>query len=137
MQNESWQRALAQSRWWRNDEAAQAIAACEASGLATASFARKHGSTGGRFQYWRKRLRAVEAEGDARLVPVKIVETGQARLVARDPGRVVLVDGRLRVEMAGMSAAWGAALIRLLRWGAGRSCFPRRRRASSGPPRSR
>jgi len=115
MQNESWQRALAQSRSWTNDEAAQAIAACEASGLATASFARKHGSTGGRFQYWRKRLRAVEAEGDARLVPVKIVETGQARLVERDPGRVVLVDGRLRVEMAGMSAAWVATLIRLLR----------------------
>src|SRR5260370_12623019 len=115
MQNESWQRALAQSRSWTNDGAAQAIAACEASGLATASFARKHGSTGGRFQYWRKRLRAVEAEGDARLVPVKIVETGQARLVERDPGRVVLVDGRLRVQMPGMSAALVAALICPLR----------------------
>src|SRR5260370_28657503 len=115
MQNESWQRALAQSRSWTNDGAAQAIAAWEASGLATASFARKHGSTGGGFEYWRKRLRAVEAEGDARLVAVKIVETGQARLVERDPGRVVLVDGRLRVEMAGMSAAWVATLIRLLR----------------------
>src|SRR5260370_12387559 len=111
MQNESWQRALAQSRSWTNDEAAQAIAACEASGLATASFARKHGSTGGRFQYWRKRLRAVEAEGDARLVPVKIVETGQARLVERDAGRVVLVDGRLRVGMARVSAPWGPTLI--------------------------
>src|SRR5260370_36178320 len=115
MQTESWQRARAQSRSGTNDEAAQAIAACEASGLATASFARKHGSTGGRFQYWRKRLRAVEAEGDARLVPVKIVETGQARLVERDPGRVVLVGGRLRGEMAGGCAAWVATLIRLWR----------------------
>src|SRR5260370_12004677 len=114
MQIECWRRGLAQSRSWTNDEGAQAIAACEASGLATAAFARKHGSTGGRFQYWRKRLRAVEAEGDARLVPVKIVETGQARLVERDAGRVVLADGRLRVAMAGLSAAWGAALIRLL-----------------------
>src|SRR5258708_33850780 len=93
MQKESWERAFAQSRSWTNDEAAQAIAACEASGLATASFARKHGSTGGRFQYWRKRLRAVEAEGDARLVPVKIGGTGQARLAGREPGRVVLGDG--------------------------------------------
>jgi len=115
MQNESWQRAIAQSRSWTNDEAAQAIAACEGSGLTTAAFARKHGSTGGRFQYWRKRLCAVEAEGDARLVPVKVVEAGQARLVERDPGRVVVVDGRLRVEVVGMSAAWVATLIRLLR----------------------
>jgi|HubBroStandDraft_1064217.scaffolds.fasta_scaffold201326_2 transposase-like protein len=115
MQNESWQRAIAQSRSWTNEEAAQAIAACEASGLTTAAFARRHGSTGGRFQYWRKRLRAVGAEGDARLLPVKIVEPGQARLVEREPGRVVVVDGRLRVEMAGMPAAWVATLIRLLR----------------------
>src|SRR5260370_35486292 len=111
MQNESWQRALAQSRSWTNDEAAQAIAACEASGLATASFARKHGSTGGRFQYWRKRLRAVEAEGDARLVPVKLVGTGHARLVGREPGRAVLVEGRRPREMPGSSARRGRTLV--------------------------
>jgi transposase-like protein len=115
MQNESWQRAIAESRSWTHDEAARAVSACESSGLTTASFARKHGSTAGRIQYWRKRLRVVEAEGDARLVPVKVVEPGQARLVERDPGRVVLVDGRIRVEIAGMPVAWVATLIRLLR----------------------
>jgi len=45
---------------------------------------------------------------------VKIVEPGQARLVERDPGRVALVKGALRVEMSGMPAAWVATLIRLL-----------------------
>src|SRR5258708_40049301 len=115
MQNESGRRAIAESRSWTNGEAAVAVAACEASGQTTSAFARRHGATAGRFQYWRKRLRAAEAEGDARLLPVKIVEPGQARLVERDAGRVVLVDGRLRVEMAGMPAAWVATLIRLLR----------------------
>src|SRR5262245_42943995 len=112
MQNESWQRAIAESRPWTNEEAARAVAACDASGETTAAFARRHGSTGGRFQYWRKRLLGAEAERDGRLLPVKIIEPGQARLVERDPGRVVVVDGRLRVEMTGMPATWVATLIR-------------------------
>jgi hypothetical protein len=60
-------------------------------------------------------LREVEAGGDGRLLPVKVVEPGQARLVERAPGRVVLMEDRLRVEMEGMSAEWVATLIRLLR----------------------
>lgn len=118
MQNESWQRAIAESRSWTNEEAARALAACEASGLTTSAFARRHGATAGRFQYWGKRLRGAEV-GDAGLVPVTVVEPGRARVVERDPGRVVLVDGRLRVEMVGMSAAWVATLIRQLREGEG------------------
>ncbi|MGA7122330.1 MAG: hypothetical protein WBY94_19665, partial [Polyangiaceae bacterium] len=56
MQNESWGRAIAESRPWTSDEGARAVAACEASGMATATFARRHGTTAGRFRYWRKRL---------------------------------------------------------------------------------
>jgi transposase-like protein len=115
MQNESWGRAIAESRPWTRDEAARAVAACEASGMTTAAFARRHGTTAGRLQYWRKRLQENEAGGDGRLLPVKVVEPGQARLVERAPGRVVLVEDGLRVEMEGMSAEWVATLIRLLR----------------------
>lgn len=115
MQNESWQRAITQSRSWTNEEAARAVAAFEASGLTAAAFARQHGTTAGRFQYWRKRLRAIEAEGDSRLLPVRVVEPGQARLVEREAGHVVLVDGRVRLEISGMPAAWVATLLRVLR----------------------
>jgi hypothetical protein len=48
-------------------------------------------------------------------LPVRVVEAGQARLVERGGGRVVVVEGPLRVEMEGMSAEWVAGLIRLLR----------------------
>ena len=115
MQNESWQRAIAEQRTWTTEEAARAVAACDASGMRAAEFARKQGSTAGRFQYWRKRLAARAADGGARLLPVRVVEPGQARYVERDPGRVVLLDGRVRLEMEGMTAEWVATLIRLVR----------------------
>ncbi len=78
------------------DERARAAAACEASGMATATFARRHGTTAGRLRYWRKRLGETHAGGEARLVPVRVVEPGQARLVERAAGRVVLMEGALR-----------------------------------------
>lgn len=106
MQNESWRRALAEQRAWTRDEARQAVSAAEASGMRMAEFAREHGGTAGRFQYWRKRL-----------LPVRVVEPGQARLVERAAGRVVLIDDGVRVEMEGMTAEWVATLIRLLRAG--------------------
>lgn len=115
MQNESWGRAIAESRPWTSDEGARAVAACEASGMATATFARRHGTTAGRFRYWRKRLGEAHAGGEARLLPVRVVEPGQARLVERAAGLVVLMEGAMRVEMEGMSAEWVATLIRLLR----------------------
>ncbi len=115
MQNESWERAIAESRQWTTEEARRAVAACDGSGLRTAEFARRQGSTAGRFQYWRKRLQAMGSAGDRRLVPVRVVPIGQARLVERDPGRVVLLDGRTRVEMEGMAAEWVAKLLLLLR----------------------
>jgi transposase-like protein len=115
MENESWGRAIAESRPWTRAEAARAVAAFEASGMAPAAFARHHGTTAGRLQYWRKRLRETEAGGDSRLLPVRVVEAGQARLVERGAGRVVFMEGPLRVEMEGMSAEWVAGLIRLLR----------------------
>lgn len=115
MQNESWKRALAEKRAWTSDEARLAVSACEASGMSMAEFARRHGGTGARFQYWRKRLlQQGAAVEDGRLLPVRVVEPGQARLVERAAGRVVLVDERVRVEMEGMSAQWVATLIRLL-----------------------
>jgi transposase-like protein len=115
MQNESWQRALRESRPWTREEAERAIAALDASGMMAATFARKYGTSGSRFGYWRKRLRE-GGTGDARLVPVRAVETGQARLVEREPGRVTVVaSGGLRVEMEGVSAEWVAVLVRLLR----------------------
>ena len=119
MQNESWERAIAESRQWTTEEARRAVAACEGSGLTTREFARQHGSTAGRFQYWRKRLLAMEASRDGRLLPVRVVPAGQARLVERDRGRVVLVDGQTRLEMEGMPAEWVAKLLLLLRGSAG------------------
>jgi hypothetical protein len=116
MQNESWQRALAEQRARTRDEAKQAVSAAEASGMRLAEFARKQGGTAGRFQYSRRRLsHEGAAVGGGRLLPVRIVEPGQARLVERAAGRVVLVDDGVRVEMEGMSAEWVATLIRLLR----------------------
>jgi transposase-like protein len=116
MQNESWQRALAEQRAWTRDEARQAVNAAEASGMKMAEFARAHGGTAGRFEYWRKRLlQQGTAVGNGRLLPVRVVEPGQARLVERPAGRVVLIDDRIRVEMEGMTAEWVATLIRLLR----------------------
>ncbi len=117
MQNETWKRALTESRAWTREEAERAVAACEASGMTTAAFARQHGATAGRLLYWRKRLREEEKEvtGGGRLLPVRVVEPGQARLVEREPGRTVLVEGRLRVEMEGVPVEWVARLIRLLR----------------------
>jgi transposase-like protein len=119
MQNESWQRALAEGRAWTTDEAARAVVACEASGLTTAEFARRNGATAGRLLYWRKRLRERGRGDGTRLLPVRVVERGQARLVERAPGRVVLMEGGIRVEMEGMSAEWVATLVRLLRESAG------------------
>ena len=116
IQNESWQRALGEQRAWTRDEARQAVSAAEASGMRMAEFARKHGGTAGRFQYWSKRLRQEGGGvGGGRLLPVRVVEPGQARLVERAAGRVVLIDDGLRVEMEGMSAEWVATVIRLLR----------------------
>jgi transposase-like protein len=115
MQNESWERAIAESRQWTTEEARRAVAACEGSGLTRAEFARRHGSTASRFQYWRKRLVATGSAGDGRLLPVRVVPSGQARLVERDAGRVVLLDGRTRVEMEGMTPEWVARVVLLLR----------------------
>ena len=115
MKSESWQRAILEKRMWTKEEAALAVAACDASGMTMAAFARSHGSTASRFHWWRKRLRRGAAEGETRLVPVRVVEPGRARLVERDPGRVVLHDGHVRVEVEGMSAEWVATLIRLVR----------------------
>lgn len=115
MQKESWGRAIVESRQWTTEEARRAVAACDGSGLRTAEFARGHGCTAGRFQYWRKRLQAMGSAGDGHLLPVRVVPTGQARLVERDPGRVVLLDGRTRVEMEGMPAEWVAKLLLVLR----------------------
>ena len=116
MQNESWRRALAEQRSWTREEARQAVSAAEASGMRMAEFARAHGGTAGRFQYWRKRLlQEGAAVGGGRLLPVRVVEPGQARLVERAAGRVVLTDDQVRVEMEGMTADWVATLIRLLR----------------------
>ena len=81
MENESWGRATAESRPWTRAEAARAVAAFEASGMTPAAFARHHGTTAGRLQYWRKRLRETEGGVDSRLLPVRVVEAGQARLV--------------------------------------------------------
>jgi transposase-like protein len=114
MQNESWQRAIAERRSWTEEEAARAVALCDTSGMTTAAFARRHGSAASRFQYWRKRLRDT-GTASAGLLPVRVVEAGQARLVERAPGRVVLLDGQLRVEMEGMTAEWVATLLRLVR----------------------
>jgi transposase-like protein len=115
MQNEKWKRALAESRAWTREEAAGAVEACEASGMTIAAFARQHGATAGRLLYWRKRLREEGVTGGGRLLPVRVVEPGQARLVEREPGRTVLVEGRLRVELEGVPVEWVARLIRLLR----------------------
>jgi transposase-like protein len=115
MQNESWQRAIAESRSWTEEEASRALAACVASGMTMAAFAREHGGTAGRFQYWGRRLRTIESEGRARLLPVRVVGQGQARLVERDAGRVVLMQGRLRVEIEGMAPEWVGRLLVLLR----------------------
>ena len=117
MQNESWQRALAEQRAWTRDEAREAVKAAEASGMRMAEFARAHGGAAGRFQYWSKRLRQEGAAvGGGRLLPVRVVAPGQARLVEGTAGgRVVLVDDGVRVEMEGMSAEWVATLIRLVR----------------------
>ena len=115
MQSEGWERAIAESRQWTIQEARRAVGACEGSGLTTAEFARRHGATAGRFQYWRRRLAVVGPAGEARLVPVRVVAAGQARLVERESGRVVLLDGRTRVEMEGMPAEWVAKLVLLLR----------------------
>jgi transposase-like protein len=118
MQNEAWRRALAEQRAWTREEARRAVDACEASGLGMAEFARRQGGTPGRFFYWRKRLGAGVTEG-GRLLPVRVVEPGRARLVERGEGRIVLVDGRVRLEMEGLSVEWVAGLLRLLREGEG------------------
>lgn len=115
MQDESWKRALVESRQWTPAEARRAMAACDGSGLTTAEFARRQGATAGRFLYWRRRLRATQSPSEARLLPVRVVSPGEARLVEREPGRVVLVDGRTRLEMEGMSPEWVAKLLLLVR----------------------
>ena len=115
MQNESWERAIVESRQWTIQEARRAVDACEGSGLTRAEFARRHGATAGRYQYWRRRLAAMGSAGEGRLVPVRVVAAGQARLVEREAGRVVLLDGSTRVEMEGMTAEWVAKLVLLLR----------------------
>lgn len=115
MQNEAWQRALLEDRAWTREEALRALATCDASGMRSAAFARKHGTSPGRFQYWRRRLQESSVTGGARLLPVKVVEPGEARFVGRASGRVVLLDGGLRLEIEGMTAEWVATLVRLMR----------------------
>lgn len=116
MQNESWQDALVESRAWTREEAVRALTTCDASGMEMSAFARKHGTTGGRLRYWRKRLEGQSrVAGGARLLPVQVVGPGEARFIGREPGRVVLVDGGIRLELEGMTAEWVATLIRLVR----------------------
>ena len=57
--------------------------------MSMASFAGSHQTMPGRLQYRRKRLREVEARGEARFGPVRVVEPGQAGPVERAAGRVV------------------------------------------------
>ena len=102
MRSASWQKAVEEGRPWTMEEAKRALAACDASGIATSDFARQYGGRPSRFYWWRKRLAEDASRGDAaRLLPVRVVESG-AKFVPRE-ARVVLSDGRLRVEMEGMS----------------------------------
>lgn len=117
MQKEAWERAIDEGRPWTDAEARRALAACEGSGMSTASFARQCNVTGGRFYWWRKHLREREAGAQpGRLVPVKVVAAAEpARRSMEGQSRVVLTDGRLRLEIEGMSPEWVAALVRLMR----------------------
>lgn len=111
---EGWELALVEDRSWSREEASRALSALSASGKTVAAFARDHGSTSGRFLYWRRRL-GEETHGGGRLLPMRVVKDGQSRLVEREPGRVVVLSGEARVEIEGMPAEWVASLIRLLR----------------------
>jgi transposase-like protein len=115
MQKEAWERAIDEGRPWTDAEAARALAASEASGMTTAEFARTHNLTAGKLYWWRKRLRRGGAQ-PARLLPVKVVAAGAGEAPR---SRVVLTDGRWRLEIDGMPAEWVATLLLLVRQGAG------------------
>lgn len=112
MAKEAWERACAERRPWTDAEATRAVAVFEASGMTGAEFGRNYGLTAGKLYWWRKKLRAGAAGG--RLLPVKVVSGGGAAGEEQVP-RVVLSDGRTRVEVEGASPEWVAALLRLVR----------------------
>lgn len=117
MQKEAWERAIDEGRPWTDGEAARALAACDASGISAAAFARRHNLTAGKLYWWRKTLgERARANAPGRLVPVKVVSGAAGSGQGDGPGaRVVLLDGRLRLEMADMTPEWVATLLRLVR----------------------
>lgn len=112
MQKEAWERAIDDGRPWTDAEAARALAACDASGMSTAAFARMHNVTPGKIYFWRKTLTA-KRRTKGRLVPVTVVSE-HAAAGATQP-RVVVSHGRLRLDIEGVSPEWVATLIRLIR----------------------
>jgi transposase-like protein len=114
MHKESWERAIDEGRPWTDAEAARALAACAASGQSAAQFARRYNLTAGKLYWWRKRL-AERSTASSRLLPVSVVSGDRGNAGGNAPPRVVLTDGRLRLEIEGISPEWVAALIRLVR----------------------
>ena len=112
MAKEAWERAIDERRPWTDAEAARALAAFEASGFTGAEFGRMYGLTASKLYWWRKKLRAVAARG--RLLPVKVV-SGPGAAGEEPVPRVVLSDGRTRLEIEGASPEWVATLLRLVR----------------------
>lgn len=116
MQKEAWERAIDEGRPWTDAEAERALAACDASGMSTAAFGRHCNVPAGRFYLLRKEQREGAVGQRGRLVPVKVVASGErGRQSDEAQSRVVLTDGGVRVEMAGISPEWVARLIRLMR----------------------
>lgn len=123
----AWQRAIEAGTNWSAAEAKAVLDAQSKSGASILAFAREHGIVPKRLYWWRYRLavspqekRTRSSEPVGRLIPLTVVESvSPAR--SRAEGRVVVIDGALRVEVddpAAVSPAWIATLVRSVREGA-------------------
>jgi hypothetical protein len=122
-----WIRALNDRRLWLEADARQALETWERSGLSMSAFMRQHGMSADRLRWWRKRLKAREANATggehglehgsravalAPLVPVMVTAAGHGATT------VAVMFDDLRVEIAEPEAVgptWVAELVHSLR----------------------
>ena len=126
-----WKRAIEAGTNWSAAEARAALEAQSKSGESVVAFARRHGIVAERLYWWRNRLavlakrtRKTDTGTVGRLIPLTVVEPpamAQSAAASGVGGRVVVIDGGLRVEVedaGAVSPAWIATLLRTVKEGA-------------------
>lgn len=75
------------------EEMREMMSAWEDSGLTQREFAEEEGLSYTAFQYWRRRLKEVDEESSAEIVPLRIVDDGGTTQLSDDRIEIRFMDG--------------------------------------------